>query len=568
MAGIQGRGLKRVLTAIVAVAVLGGVAAGPAGATSSARRVTGEGGPRVIGGQPVTPGQYPWLVAVVDHSEPRAYEGQFCGGTVVAPNWVLTAWHCVIDALFVGVSEDGSIDSEAYYVDPSAVDVVAGRSDLTSAGGERVAAAQIVPLPAAKVLGWIDGAYLSLFPVNDLALIRLKAPLSAPPIRLATRGDASLYTPPALATVVGWGTTVDPGGKTPPSYPTVAHAASIPMQSDSACAAAHGDAYVPSADVCAGAPGNITPGTGSCYGDSGGPLAAQDGAGTWVQTGIVSFGGETCASNGKPGVYARVSAFSDWVRMATGYGPFAGPGPFVAGQLQDFTNRPPSPASIQDWMALLGRTSPSYVIRRLASGTAWQKTAGMTDRLYRAAFGRPADTAGMTEWTDRLARGATATRLANALVASTEFRLRYGVLTDAAFVDHLYSTVLGRTPDPVNRATWLRRLRTGTSRGEVLATFAAQPVFTQRIAADTRIAQLWFGMLRSAPTAGQVATWRGRSDEAVRYLLTTRSYLGRTWPGINDQDFNPDFVDVFAAESVQRLSVDGDWAVDGLRVPR
>jgi Trypsin/Domain of unknown function (DUF4214) len=369
---------------------------------------------------------------------------------------------------------------------------------------------------------------------------------------------------------VGWGTTVDPGGKTPPSYPTVAHAASIPMQSNSTCAAAHGAAYVPSADVCAGAPGNITPGTGSCYGDSGGPLAAQDGSGTWVQTGIVSFGGETCASNGKPGVYTRVAAFSDWVRTATAYGPFAGPGPFVAGQLRDFTNRQPSLASILDWTQTLGRTSPSEVIRRLSNGPAWQHTAGMTDRLYRAAFGRGADTGGMTEWTDRLARGATPTRLANALVSSTEFHLRYGVLTDAAFVDVLYSTVLGRTADPVNRATWLRRLRTGTSRGEVLATFAAQPAFTERIAADTQIARLWFGMVRTAPTAGQIATWRGRSDAAVRYLLTTRTYLGRTWPGINDLDANPDFEDggFATTDRVHRLSVDGDWAVDGLRVPR
>ena len=173
----------------------------------------------MIGGQPVTPGQYPWLVAVVDHGEPRPYEGQFCGGTVVAPNWVMTAWHCVIDALDIWEHEDGSVDATGWYVDPSAVDVVAGKSDLTSAGGERVAAAQIVPLPAAKAFGWIDGFYINLFPVNDLALIRLKAPLSAPAIRLATPGDASLYAPPAQATVVGWGTTVDPGGKTPTQLP-------------------------------------------------------------------------------------------------------------------------------------------------------------------------------------------------------------------------------------------------------------------------------------------------------------------------------------------------------------
>ena len=360
MAGTQRRGLKRVVTAIAVVAVLGGLATGPAGATSSAHHAAVEGGPRVIGGQPVTPGQYPWLVAVVDHSEPRAYEGQFCGGTVVAPNWVLTAWHCVIEAFDIGGEEDGSVDSRRTTSIRRRIDVVAGKSDLTSAGGERVGAAQIVPLPSAKVFGLIDGVWLSLYPVNDLALIRLKAPLSAPPIRLATPGDASLYTPPALATVVGWGTTVDPGGKTPPSYPTVAHAASIPMQSNSACAAAHGDGLRAARLTSAPArPATSRPAPARATATPVDPSLAQDGSGTWVQTGIVSFGGETCASNGKPGVYTRVSAFSDWVRTATAYGPFAGPGPFVAGQLRDFTNRPPSPASILDWTPMLGRTSPS-----------------------------------------------------------------------------------------------------------------------------------------------------------------------------------------------------------------
>jgi Domain of unknown function (DUF4214) len=269
-------------------------------------------------------------------------------------------------------------------------------------------------------------------------------------------------------------------------------------------------------------------------------------------------------------VYTRVSAFSDWVRYATGYGPFAGPGPFVAGQLADFTGRSPTLASILRWTSTLARSSPSFVVRHLAAGPAWQQTAGTTDRLYRAALGRAADTRPLVDWTKRLAGGDSATRLADLLVGSGEFRARFGTLTDWAFVDHLYRSVLGTSPDPVNRVTWVRRLRAGRSRGTVLTTFAAHPAFTRRIASDAEVALVWFGMMRTAPTASQTARWRGHTDDLVHDLFATPAYLGRTWPGVNDVSADPVY-DGFAASAAQttRFATEpADWRVDGLRLPR
>lgn len=52
----------------------------------------------------------------------------------------------------------------------------------------------------------------------------------------------------------------------------------------------------------------------SAQGDSGGPLIYQDRiSGRFQLHGITSWG-DGCGEKGKPGVYTRVSAFSDWIQ--------------------------------------------------------------------------------------------------------------------------------------------------------------------------------------------------------------------------------------------------------------
>lgn len=70
---------------------------------------------------------------------------------------------------------------------------------------------------------------------------------------------------------------------------------------------------IESKQVCAGG----EQGLDSCNGDSGGPLMAQDRSDSknpiQYLVGIVSFGPRQCGTRGWPGVYTRVSAFTDWI---------------------------------------------------------------------------------------------------------------------------------------------------------------------------------------------------------------------------------------------------------------
>ena len=63
-------------------------------------------------------------------------------------------------------------------------------------------------------------------------------------------------------------------------------------------------------EICAKKPASVA---NACYGDSGGPLMAlADNPRRYVQVGVVSWG-DRCGRAGNPNVYARVSAFHDWI---------------------------------------------------------------------------------------------------------------------------------------------------------------------------------------------------------------------------------------------------------------
>ena len=89
--------------------------------------------------------------------------------------------------------------------------------------------------------------------------------------------------------------------------------AEVPFVSDTDCAAAYGDQFVPEQEICAGFLDEG--GVDACQGDSGGPMFRLYEAGEFIQVGIVSHG-LGCAQPGYPGVYTQVSAFASAIHAA------------------------------------------------------------------------------------------------------------------------------------------------------------------------------------------------------------------------------------------------------------
>ena len=234
---------------------------------------------QIVGGEQSAPGAWPWMVAIKAFTEPGYYT--FCGASLVAPSWALTAAHCVVNAT------------------PDQIVATVGDYTLNSGEGQEAAVDRIVLHPRYGFDFAHDFAH-------DLALLHLTEPVEAELVTLLADDNLDLAAPGTLGTVIGWGALSEDGREGFLSYDL--QQVELPIVSEEECINSMGR-MVSENMLCAGYSAG---GKDACHGDSGSPLVVSDGEGGWQLAGLVSFG-IGCARPSFYGVYTRVSQYHDWI---------------------------------------------------------------------------------------------------------------------------------------------------------------------------------------------------------------------------------------------------------------
>jgi secreted trypsin-like serine protease len=263
--------------------------------------------PSIVGGAPVDTGTWPWLASIVENL--GAGQAQYCSGTVVAPNLVLTAAHCVEDV------------STRQLDQPTSFTVHTGNVNWTAASAQSSGVTQLITHATNAYVTTYAAGETGINVVGDAALLELAKPTTAPAIALADSSDLDLLDAGTMAQIAGWGLT-DAAVNTLPADLQSAHTV---VQSTTYCDQSN-STFSATAELCAiNAPADNT---SACNGDSGGPLVAQASNGKSVEIGVASTTLNDC-DTALPDFYTRADYIEPWVEQEIAALPATPPDPSI-----------------------------------------------------------------------------------------------------------------------------------------------------------------------------------------------------------------------------------------------
>ncbi|XP_029305572.1 plasminogen activator, urokinase a [Cottoperca gobio] len=243
---------------------------------------------KIVGGSFTPIESQPWVAALFHQRH-----GFLCGGSLIAPCWVLTAAHCFADG-------DGTnIQRLSVYLGKNAI------NDTDAAREQKFTVEKLI----------IHQKYNESSFNNDIALLKIKSRNGGCAVRSASVRTVCL--PPSRTQLpAGFECSIAGFGKeTYASWHYSQHLkeAEVKLLSQTDCTRKlyYGDRITDNM-FCAASPDWSTD---ACKGDSGGPMVCEV-SGRMFLFGVVSWG-EECASRNKPGVYTQVANYNNWIAVET-----------------------------------------------------------------------------------------------------------------------------------------------------------------------------------------------------------------------------------------------------------
>ncbi|XP_055358632.1 plasminogen activator, urokinase a [Betta splendens] len=248
---------------------------------------------KVVGGSFTPIESHPWVAALF-----RGRSAFLCGGSLIAPCWVLTAAHCFSN-VDVAAARRLSV-----YLGKSAINATDNHRE------QRFNVEEVIMHPD------FDENTFN----NDIALLRIRDAAGRCAVKSAATRTVCL--PPARTQLpAGFQCSIAGFGRERYDswhYSQLLKQAEVKLVSQTKCQSSlyYGDRITGNM-ICAGSPDWSTD---ACKGDSGGPLVCEV-SGRMFLFGVVSWG-DDCAKKNKPGVYAQVTGYNEWIAQQTGLSQF------------------------------------------------------------------------------------------------------------------------------------------------------------------------------------------------------------------------------------------------------
>ncbi len=174
---------------------------------------------------------------------------------------------------------------------------------------------------------------------------------------------------------------------------------------------------------------------------------------------------------------------------------------------------------------------------------------GQVARLYNAYFDRDPDSSGMAYWLGQRAAGTSLESMSQTFAASPEFAAKYGNLSNADFVNLVYTEVIGRQADAEGFNYWLGLLNSGMSRGTMMIGFSEAPEYINQTgtvapqsSVEAGLYRLYLAYFLRSPDSSGFGYWLGQANAGASLetisaqFATSPEFVGQ-YGSLSNDDF-------------------------------